>query len=283
MGEFKFVVITGFSGAGKTQAVRAFEDMGFYCIDNLPPVLLSPFLELIQANPQIKKVAVVIDLRGGGFFDSLFDSLNLIKERGINYQILFLEASSETLVQRFKEARLKHPLSPTSISKGIELEGKKLKELKENADYVIDTSRLSPWELKRKIASLFLPEEGKITISLLSFGFKFGLPQDSDWVVDVRFLPNPNYIPELQHLTGKNKKVKEYILSQNVTRNFLDILTSLFNFLIPENISEGKGYLNISVGCTGGKHRSVVIVEELKKILSRKYRVITNHRDIKKK
>jgi UPF0042 nucleotide-binding protein len=284
MEEFKFILITGLSGAGKTQAVRAFEDFGFYCIDNLPPALISNFVDLLQSNPKIKKVAVVIDIRGGGFFDSIFEYLNLLKEKGVDYQILFLEASSKILIQRFKEARLKHPLSPTNILKGIELERKKLKELREKADYVIDTTEFSPWDLKRKIASLFsTDEEKKITISLVSFGFKYGIPQESDWVLDVRFLPNPNYIPELQHLTGKNKKVKEYVLSNEMTKKFLEILFSLFEFLIPQNIMEGKGYLTISIGCTGGKHRSVVIAEELKRRFSEKYKIILNHRDVKKK
>lgn len=284
MEEIKFLIITGFSGAGKTQAVRAFEDFGFYCIDNLPPALISHFADLIQSGSKIRKVALVIDIRGGDFFGSLFDSLKVIKERGINYQILFLEASSKVLIQRFKEARLKHPLFPGGIAKGIKLEETKLKELRAKADYIVDTSEISPWDLKRKIASLFLVgEEGKITISLLSFGFKYGIPQDSDWVIDVRFLPNPNYVPELQGLTGRDKKVREYVLAQEITKNFLEIISNLLNFLIPHNIREGKGYLTIAIGCTGGRHRSIIIAEEIKKLLKEKYKIITTHRDVKKK
>jgi len=284
--ETQFVIITGLSGAGKTQATRCFEDLGFFCIDNLPPSLIPQFAGLCQeSGGKIRKVALVIDIRGGDFFNTLFSSLKGLKARGINYQILFLEASVESLVRRFKETRRKHPLSMEgSVLEGIKSEKKRLREVRAKADQIVDTTELTPWDLKRKIASTFLPgEEGEIIITVISFGYKYGIPMDADLVFDVRFLPNPNYVDEFHFLTGMNKPAREFVLNSPITKDFLKRLFDLLEFLIPYNIKEGKGYLTIAIGCTGGRHRSVVVSNELGKYLKKKYKANVQHRDVKKR
>lgn len=284
--ETQFVIITGLSGAGKTQATRCFEDLGFFCIDNLPPSLIPQFAGLCQeSGGKIRKVALVIDIRGGDFFNTLFSSLKGLKARGINYQILFLEASVESLVRRFKETRRKHPLSMEgSVLEGIKSEKKRLREVRAKADQIVDTTELTPWDLKRKIASTFLRgEEGEIIITVISFGYKYGIPMDADLVFDVRFLPNPNYVDEFHFLTGMNKPAREFVLSSPITKDFLKRLFDLLEFLIPYNIEEGKGYLTIAIGCTGGRHRSVVVANELEKYLKKKYKANVQHRDVKKR
>lgn len=284
--ETQFVIITGLSGAGKTQATRCFEDLGFFCIDNLPPSLIPQFAGLCQeSGGKIRKVALVIDIRGGDFFNTLFSSLKGLKARGINYQILFLEASVESLVRRFKETRRKHPLSMEgSVLEGIKSEKKRLREVRAKADQIVDTTELTPWDLKRKIASTFLRgEEGEIIITVISFGYKYGIPMDADLVFDVRFLPNPNYVDKFHFLTGMNKPAREFVLSSPITKDFLKRLFDLLEFLIPYNIEEGKGYLTIAIGCTGGRHRSVVVANELEKYLKKKYKANVQHRDVKKR
>lgn len=280
----KLVIITGMSGAGKSQAVRCMEDLGFYCLDNLPPILISKFVELCgQSQGDIEKIALVIDIRGGMFFDDLFTSLEGLTESGYDYEILFLDASDEVLLKRFKETRRKHPLSATGgIGEGILEERKRLTKLREMATNIIDTSKLTPGRLKEEMRNIY--SEGNKTSNLLihitSFGFKHGIPLDSDLVFDVRFLPNPYYIENLRDMTGSDAKIRDYVMNFPLSQKFSLKLFELIDFLIPHYIMEGKNQLVISVGCTGGKHRSVTIAHVLyKKLKEREYRVILNHRD----
>lgn len=283
----RFLIVTGLSGAGKSQAIKSLEDHGFFCVDNLPPALLPKFTELCsQANSMIEKVAIVIDIRGGKLFDELFEYLSSMKEQGFSYEILFLEASDQVLIKRFKETRRSHPLSPEGrIIIGIEKEKALLEELKKRANYIIDTSNLSVRQLKEQINSIFL--EGKsyegVIITVMSFGFKYGIPIDSDMVFDVRFIPNPFYIESLKKQTGRDKPVKEYVLQFDETKEFIKKTEDMLEFLIPNYIKEGKSQLVVSIGCTGGKHRSAVIAEELAALLESKgHRIIVEHRDINK-
>lgn len=283
----KFIIITGLSGAGKSQVVRVLEDIGYYCMDNLPPALLPDFADLcLYSKRNIDKVAVVADIRGGKFFNDLFKSLYDLEESGFEYKILFLDASDEVLIKRFKEQRRPHPLSVEGrIIDGIEEERQRVEEVKRKSDYIIDTSNLTTAMLKEEIKNIFL--EGKktvnLTISIVSFGFKKGIPLDADLVFDVRFLPNPFYVPELRDFTGNDKAVKDYVLKWDQTKVFLEKLIDLIDFLIPHYIKEGKSQLVIAIGCTGGKHRSVTVANVLHEDLKQKgYRVIINHRDCKK-
>lgn len=282
--ELRLVIITGLSGAGKSQAMKSFEDLGFFCIDNLPPALMSKFAELCrQASGQIRQAALVIDVRGGRFFDDIAVALEELEEQGIRYEILFLEASDETLVKRFKETRRKHPLAGDgSVLRGIKEERRRLERIREKAHYVIDTSELTPAKLKEQIVRLFSGDQGeRLYITVMSFGFKYGLPLDADMVLDARFLPNPYYVEELKAFDGTDQRVREYVLGFAVTRKFIAKVNSLIHFLIPYFISEGKTQLTIAVGCTGGRHRSVVIAEELARSLAGKqYHARVEHRDI---
>ena len=280
----EFVVITGLSGAGKSQAIKVLEDIGFYCMDNLPPALLPDFAELCyQSKRNIDKIAVVADIRGGKFFDDLFKSLDALHSHGFEYRILFFEAMDDVLIKRFKELRRPHPLSPNGrIIDGISQEREKLAEVKEKADDIIDTSNLTIGLLKEEIKAIFL--EGKeaenLTISIISFGFKTGVPLDADLVFDVRFLPNPHYINELKDYTGNDKNVRDYVLKWEETKIFIKKLKDMIDFLIPLYIKEGKFQLVIGIGCTGGKHRSVSIANVLYDHLRNKSRrVIIDHRD----
>ncbi|MBM7624204.1 RNase adapter RapZ [Sporohalobacter salinus] len=289
MKKIKFIIITGMSGAGKTEAIRIFEDLGFFCVDNLPPALISKFAELcLQSDGKINKVALVIDIRGGDFFDNLLEELSVLnEEKVIDYDILFLEAADEALIQRYKETRRRHPLAKEEgrIFDAIKLERKKLGALRAQADKVIDTSQSSIKELKKELKSNFAQMEltDKINISLISFGFKYGIPADSDLMFDVRFLPNPHYVDSLRSLTGNDKEVQEYILKRPITKKFKEKFFGLIDFLIPQYIKEGKNHLSIGIGCTGGKHRSVTFVNELSDfLLNKQYHVITEHRDIDK-
>lgn len=280
----EFVVITGLSGAGKSQAMKIMEDIGYYCMDNLPPSLLPKFADLyFESKDRIKKVAIVVDIRGGKFFDDLFESLEILKEHGYKYRILFLDASDEVLIKRYKELRRPHPLCPEGrIIDGITKEREILKEVRAKANNIIDTTNFTLGMLKEEIKKIFL--EGKetqsLTISIVSFGFKHGVPLDADLVFDVRFLPNPHYIEELREFTGNEKKVRDYVMKWEQTEEFVNKLTDLVDFLIPYYIKEGKNQLVIAMGCTGGKHRSVTLANVLYEYLKRKeYRVIINHRD----
>lgn len=287
MKDIRFVIVTGLSGAGKTQAIRGLEDLGFFCVDNLPPTLIPKFAELCaQSEGRINKIALVVDIRGGGFFDSVDESLESLKSLGIKYEILFLEASDETLVRRFKESRRRHPLSDKgSTLEGILKERARLEELKGKAHKIIDTSNLTNKQLKEQITSIYgaASEEQRLNITLMSFGYKYGIPLDSDLVFDVRFLPNPYYIDELRPLTGNDLEVQRYVLDSSVSKTFMRKFSGLINFLIPHYIKEGKTNLTIAIGCTGGQHRSVTLANKLAEILDTKnYNVNKRHRDIEK-
>jgi UPF0042 nucleotide-binding protein len=283
----EFVIITGMSGAGKSQAIRILEDINYYCMDNMPPSLLPNFAELCRSSSkEVDKVAVVVDIRGRIFFKDLFNSLSELKNMGIQYRILFLDASDEELVKRYKEQRRPHPLSTTgTIVDGIRDERVSLEEVKKRSDYIVDTTNMKLSRLKEEILDIFV--HGKITynlnVTVMSFGYKYGLPQDSDLVFDVRFLPNPFYIESLKEFTGNDKNVQEYVMSFDVTRIFIRKLEDILLFLLPYYIKEGKSNLVISIGCTGGKHRSVTISNNIASILrEKKYRVLLNHRDVGK-
>ncbi|SHE14707.1 glmZ(sRNA)-inactivating NTPase [Chlamydia abortus] len=281
----KLVIITGMSGAGKTIAVQSLEDLGFFCVDNLPPVLIPKFAELIeQSNGKIGKVALVIDLRGREFFTALFESLRYIKENyTISYEILFLDAIDSVLVQRYKESRRRHPLAKDgSPLSGILQERKLLEELKGMATQVIDTTSLKPAQLKEQIVSRFIQsDEDVMAVDVISFGFKYGVPIDADLIFDVRFLPNPHYIEQLRPNTGQHPEVYDYVMKWTETQEFLTKLLDLLHFLIPQYKKEGKSQIVIGIGCTGGKHRSVAIAEYLGKTLgsSDTERVRVSHRD----
>ncbi|MDT3698883.1 MAG: RNase adapter RapZ [Thermincola sp.] len=287
MKDIRFVIVTGLSGAGKTQAIRGLEDLGFFCVDNLPPTLIPKFAELCaQSEGRVNKIALVVDIRGGGFFDSVYESLESLKSLGIKYEILFLEASDETLVRRFKESRRRHPLSDKgSTLEGILKERARLEELKGKAHKIIDTSNLTNKQLKEQITSIYGAASGeqRLNITLMSFGYKYGIPLDSDLVFDVRFLPNPYYIDELRPLTGNDLEVQRYVMDSPVCKTFMRKFSGLINFLIPHYIKEGKTNLTIAIGCTGGQHRSVTLANKLAEILDTKnYNVNKRHRDIEK-
>jgi UPF0042 nucleotide-binding protein len=281
----RFLIVTGLSGAGKTQAVRCLEDLGFFCVDNLPPKLIPKFAELCaQTTGKIKRIAVVVDIRGGEFFATVLDVLDDLKKHGIRYEILYLEASNETLVRRFKESRRPHPLSSSGeIVEGIEAERQALRDLRGLAHKIIDTSNFSVAQLKQEISNLYGgdTDQGRLAITNVSFGYKYGIPLDADLVIDVRFLPNPHYVPELRPLTGLDDRVRRYVFDSPVTCDFLLQLESLVNFLIPHYIREGKTTLTLAIGCTGGKHRSVAVADWLgARLRERKHRIVVRHRDM---
>ena len=283
----RFIIVTGLSGAGKTEATRSLEDMGYFCVDNLPPKLIPKFAEAcVQSQGKINKVALVIDIRGGIFFDDLFESLNYLKKQEFKYEILFLDASDEVLVKRFKESRRSHPLAPGSrIITGISNERKKLREVKDRADIIIDTSKYAIKDLREEMNKNYgdaIQPENQLSVTVLSFGFKYGIPVDSDLVFDVRFIPNPFYIPELKPYSGNDEPVKDYVLKQEETKAFIEKTVDLLEFLIPNYKKEGKRQLIISIGCTGGRHRSVAIANSIYENLSNKnFNMSVEHRDIK--
>jgi len=281
----RLVIVTGLSGAGKTQALRSLEDLGFFCVDNLPPALMPKFVELCaQSSRGINKIALVVDIRGGEFFDALFEVLADLDRQGTGYEILFLEASDETLVRRFKESRRSHPLSMDGeVLQSIREERTRLRELRGRAHKIIDTSHLSVHRLKEELAGLFGEGAGTaaLRITVVSFGFKFGIPLDSDLVFDVRFLPNPHYDPELRPLTGEDRRVQEFICRSPVTGEFMERFFRFMEFLIPQYVREGKTTLTVAIGCTGGQHRSVMLARLLGDALAGKgYRVTVRHRDM---
>lgn len=281
----RFVIITGLSGAGKTQALRCFEDMGYFCIDNLPPSLITKVTELCnRSSGKVRQVAVVSDVRGGEFFDELAAALGELERGGFPYQILFLEADDETLVNRYKETRRRHPISEGTVLGAIKLERQRLEELRGKAHVIIDTSGLSNQRFRQELHDLFgLEKSPRLVISIVTFGFKYGLPMDADLVFDVRFLPNPFYVQELKSLTGERPEVQEYVLSSTPARSFMRRLLGMTDFLIPHYITEGKTQLTIAIGCTGGKHRSIAIGERLSERLRRRgHTVVLDHRDIRR-
>ena len=283
----RFIIVTGLSGAGKSEATNALEDRGYFCVDNLPPKLIKKFAEVCkQSQGSIDKVALVMDIRGGIFFDDLFESLSELSREQFRYEILFLDTSDEVLVKRFKEKRRSHPLAPGGrVITGIELERQKLREVKDKADVIIDTSKYAIKDLREEMARKFgdkeMPEK-QMAITILSFGFKYGIPVDSDLVFDVRFIPNPFYIPELKPFSGNDEPVKNYVMDQIETQTFLEKANDMFEFLIPNYQKEGKRQLIISIGCTGGRHRSVAIANSIYETLhSNNHDVYVEHRDIK--
>ena len=285
----KFVILTGMSGAGKSTAIKMMEDIGFYCVDNLPIALLDKFVALSdsQQNQELQKVAVGIDIRSGQALEELREVLDRITNAGVNYEILFLDADDSVLVKRYKETRRNHPLAGGErVDKGIEEERKRLAFLKERADYIIDTSQLLTRELKAELDKIFVQNQDykNLFITILSFGFKYGIPADSDLVFDVRFLPNPYYVEGLRAKTGNDPEIKDYVLQFAEAHEFMEKLEDMLNFLIPNYIAEGKNQLVISIGCTGGKHRSVTLANELYRRLSGKkgYGLKIEHRDIGK-
>lgn len=279
------IIITGMSGAGKSLAVKSLEDLGFFCVDNLPPVLIPKFAELIeQSKGKIAKVALVIDLRGREFFTALSESLAYIKDHfTIKSEILFLDATDAVLVQRYKESRRRHPLAPEGMPlDGIRLERKMLEELKLSATQVMDTSNMKPSQLKEKIISRFSHlESSNLSVNITSFGFKYGIPIDADLVFDVRFLPNPHYIEQLRPHTGQDSEVYDYVMKWPETQAFLTKLLDMLHFLLPQYHKEGKSQVIIGIGCTGGKHRSVAIAEHLGRMLgaSETETIRVSHRD----
>jgi len=283
------VVITGMSGAGKSYALNVLEDMDYYCIDNMPPLLIEEFVKLYDTY-EIKKtsnIAIGVDIRGGEFFYKIDDIIASLKEQGVNVDTLFLDAEDEALISRYQETRRTHPLSRAGrVQEGIDKEREIMSNIKESATYIIDTSNTSIWDLKRKVVELFASENQEKTgfpINIVSFGFKHGMPNDVDMVFDVRFLDNPYYIKELRDLTGLDKGVHDYVMSKEEANVFLEKLKDMIDYLIPLYINEGKGQLSIAIGCTGGKHRSVTLVEELSEHLNNTcHRITTNHLNISK-
>ncbi|WP_042222522.1 RNase adapter RapZ [Oceanobacillus manasiensis] len=285
--ETSLVIITGMSGAGKTVAIQSFEDLGYYCVDNLPPALLPKFLELMRdSKNNIHKVALVMDLRGREFFDSLFEALDVLgKENWLEEHILFLDAKDEKLVSRYKETRRAHPLDVGGLPlNGIRQEREILDQLRGRAQRIIDTTALKPKELREKIVQKYTEEKQEIfSVHMVSFGFKYGLPIDADLVFDVRFLPNPHYVPTLQPLTGLNNDVASYVFKWSDTQKFNEKVLDLLQFMLPQYKKEGKSQLVVAIGCTGGQHRSVALSEFFAKELSKSYITHVTHRDIDKR
>lgn len=285
----KLVIVTGMSGAGKSTAMKMMEDMGYFCIDNLPTMLFEKFLEFFDGNHTLQRnVAVGMDVRSGVELENLEFALQRLKNTEIPHEILFLDADDKVLIKRYKETRRIHPLSNGErIEKGLEREREKIAFLKKEADYIIDTSNLLTRELKYELERIFVNDEEfkSMMVTILSFGFKYGIPSDSDMVMDVRFLPNPYYDVELRPKTGNDKEIQDFVMKYPEATEFIDKLEDLIQFLIPQYISEGKNQLVISIGCTGGKHRSVTLANELYARLNcenRDYGIKIEHRDLTK-
>ncbi|MEX2553895.1 MAG: RNase adapter RapZ [Actinomycetota bacterium] len=283
----RFTIITGLSGAGRSESAKCFEDLGYFVIDNLPPALIEKMAELISVpGSKVTQVALVIDPRGGEYFPELQKSLNQLRDRGIEYRILFLEASDAALVRRFDQTRRKHPLAESErVIDGILEEREMMWPLRDQADVIMDTTGLNVHELRDKINSLFAEPEPSsgMAVNVISFGYKHGLPLDSDIVLDCRFLPNPHWVEELRPLDGTNRKVRGYVLNSPETEPFLHELRRLIGVMLPGFVKEGRHYLTIAVGCTGGRHRSVVISDEIAKYLSDKgFPPTVVHRDLEK-
>jgi RNase adapter protein RapZ len=282
-----FVIVTGVSGAGKTRAVNALEDIGFYCVDNMPPTLIPKFAELcMNTQGKITDIAIVTDVRGGVLFNSLFEGLEELKKQGCDYKILFIDADDSVIIHRFSETRRKHPLTEAGISIEVALAEERciLRPARERADYIIDTTNLSPAQLKQRIAVLFLGDSRTgLIVNCVSFGFKYGPPSESDLIFDVRCFPNPFYVDELKRLTGLDDPVREYVFASPMTQGFVLKLFDMIDYLLPLYAEEGKSQLTVGIGCTGGKHRSVAIAEALyRHLLDKGVRAAVNHRDIQK-
>lgn len=287
MQEIKIVIITGLSGSGKSTAIRALEDLGFFCVDNLPPILLPKFIELCKVSSgEFSRVAMVMDVRERAFLKEYPSVFKELREKGQEIKILFLESSNEVLVKRFKETRRQHPLAKKgSVIDGINEERDKLSDLRMIASEIIDSSSFSIHQLRELIIQIFsrFPHERRMSTILTSFGYKFGIPYDVDLVMDVRFLPNPFFVSELRNFTGNDDRVYNYVMKNEIAESFQKKFFTLINFLIPHYEKEGKTYLNIGVGCTGGQHRSVAVINSLEKFLSKKkYQIRVIHRDLGK-
>ena len=282
----KFILISGLSGAGKSKAASFLEDMGYYVVDNMPAALIPKFAELCMASPgRYDKVVLVTDIRGGQTFDGLFDALDKLHDMGCDYKILFVEASVEAIIKRYKETRRNHPLSKTgrSLEVAVQLERSALEPVRQRAEYIVDTSALPTAKLRGEMLRLFGSGDtaSAMSVSVISFGFKYGIPIEADLVFDVRFLPNPYYIAELRHQTGLDQGVWDFIFGYQQTRDFMKHLEGLIGFLLPLYVEEGKTALVIGVGCTGGHHRSVAITRALAEFIRQKgYSAAENHRDM---
>ncbi|MCL4495748.1 MAG: RNase adapter RapZ [Firmicutes bacterium] len=284
MEHVRLVIITGLSGAGRSEAMRVFEDLGYFCVDNLPPNLISKFAELLQKSPEVQGAALVMDIRGGVFFGQLQGSLQELEASRLPYQILYLEADEETLIRRYKMSRRRHPLEKQGrLVEALRKEKNAVRELRGKADVIIDTSGLSVLQLRQRISDVFrLDGTGSLfQVRLVSFGFKHGLPKDADLVFDVRYLPNPYYIEELRGKTGNDPEVEQYVMRFPQSNETLERLNNLLEFLIPQFQQEGKPQVTIGIGCTGGQHRSVVFANLLKELLAASgHQALTEHRDL---
>ena len=286
--KIELTIITGLSGAGKSHAMAAFEDAGFFCIDNLPPQMIPAAADLFSLEgSKVERVAVVSDVRGGQYFEEIDGCLNELDSKGINYRLLYMEASDETLLRRFKETRRPHPLAPDGdIPAGIRREREMLRGLKERAGWVVDTSKLNIHELRAGIIKEAVPGGvSEFIVTFVSFGFKYGAPLDADLVFDIRFLPNPNYEPELKPLSGLDRAVSHYVVGNKMAKEFFEKLTALMDYLLPRYVAEGKSSLVIGIGCTGGRHRSVAAAEWLANHYRKQkhnYSIVSRHRDLGK-
>lgn len=282
----RFIVVTGMSGGGRSTALKILEDAGFYCVDNLPVSLIDKFVELLSGQgEEINKVVLGLDVRSGQAFQDASDVLQYLKERGHNLEILFMDADDHALIKRYKESRRAHPLAPEGrIEDGLSKERQILKKIRSMADYVIDTSNLLTRELKLELERIFVRNEAynSLMVTVISFGFKYGIPVDADLVFDVRFLPNPFYIDELKTKTGNDKEVQDYVMSFEESGIFMDKLNDMMDFLIPHYIKEGKNRLVVAIGCTGGKHRSVTLANILYGAMKNRgnYGITLHHRDV---
>jgi UPF0042 nucleotide-binding protein len=286
-GAHPFIVLTGLSGAGKSQAIRALEDLGYFCVDNLPTTLIPTLATLVMRGGEIEKVAIVVDVREGSFLSSFPRVLTrLRKTRGLNPVLIFLEASDAALLRRFSETRRPHPLAPDrSAAEGIRDERIRLRRIREMADEIVDTSDLTVHELRRFFMTLMRDRaQGSLVVTLLSFGYKYGLPMDADLVFDVRCLPNPHFVPALRSKTGLDRAVSAFILKDASTREFIDRLEAFLAWVLPFYVSEGKSYLTVAIGCTGGRHRSVMIAGRMRRALASvtAARVRVRHRDVRR-
>lgn len=282
----QLVVVTGLSGSGKSTAIHVLEDLGFYCIDNLPVALIPRVVELWESSQEeVRRVALGVDARERHFLDQVPTVFAELRTRGVALEVLYLEASDDVLLRRFSETRRPHPAAEGgSAADGIRREREKLRALREASDRIVDTSGLTVHELRAALRDLIeRTDTGVMTVTLLSFGYKHGLPTDADLVLDCRFLPNPFFVEELRHRIGTDQAVADYVLGRDETREFLQRITALLDFTLPRYQREGKSYLTIALGCTGGRHRSIVLVEELRRLLdARGYRVLVRHRDVER-
>lgn len=282
----RFVIVTGMSGGGKSTVLKMLEDAGFYCVDNLPISLVEKFVELISMpNSEVSKVVLGLDVRSDQSFEDATRVLETLKKKGYQFEILFMDADENVLIKRYKETRRVHPLAPDGrVEDGIRMERRVLENIRKHADYVIDTTNLLTRELKEELHRIFVENEeyNSLMVTVMSFGFKYGIPADADLVFDVRFLPNPFYIDELKHKTGNDKEVQDYVMNNEEATTFMDKLTDMIQFLIPNYVKEGKYRLVIAIGCTGGKHRSVTLANELFKRMkdTGNYGIKLYHRDV---